>query len=212
LASNLSAVPISGLNAALGGSAIDELAEYEAFAVDDDDLATLRDIAQGRKQTTSTADGGKAGPPATNLANGTPSPFANGISSAAEGGPAAGGPAAAAADGLAAADAGMRAVSLRAVSMVSVADFTAGEFTYAGWAQEMSDMKVRRWKSLMPVLSAKSELTTREMVSASRPRYTTEKLPPVERDWPRAQGVPGPLHVHHVKVKQCMQPLDRMIP
>jgi hypothetical protein len=28
-------------------------------------------------------------------------------------------------------------------------------------------MKVRRWKGLMPVLSAKSELTTREMVSAT---------------------------------------------
>jgi hypothetical protein len=51
--------------------------------------------------------------------------------------------------------------------MVSVADFNAGEFTYAEWAQEMSDMKVRRWKGLMPVLSAKSELTTREMVSAT---------------------------------------------
>lgn len=49
--------------------------------------------------------------------------------------------------------------------MVSVADFTRGEFTYAAWAQEMADMKARRWKSLMPVLSPKSELTTREMVS-----------------------------------------------
>jgi len=51
--------------------------------------------------------------------------------------------------------------------MVSVADFTHGEFTYAAWAQEMADMKARRWKSLMPVLSPKSELTTREMVRAA---------------------------------------------
>lgn len=154
-------MPISGLGAALGASAIDELDEYEAFAVDEDDLATLRDTAQQRKQAT--ADEGKAGPPAAGLANGTPSPFANGTCSCST----AGGTEVAAADGLAAADAGLRALSLRAVSMVSVADFTAGEFTYADWAKEMSDMKVRRWKGLMPVLSAKSELTTREMVSAT---------------------------------------------
>jgi len=36
---------------------------------------------------------------------------------------------------------------------------------YLKWTQDMSDMKARRWRSLMPCLAPKSELTTRDMVS-----------------------------------------------
>lgn len=67
-------------------------------------------------------------------------------------------------DGTDAAAAAAAGLFVREGSVLSVADFSTGEFTYAGWSQDMSDMKVRRWKGLMPVLSPGSELTTREMV------------------------------------------------
>jgi hypothetical protein len=39
----------------------------------------------------------------------------------------------------------------------------------------MADMKQRRWRSMMPITGAQSELTTREMVSGSRHHMCTVK-------------------------------------
>jgi hypothetical protein len=161
-----------------------ELQNIAEFAVDADDLKVIREEATQQDPDTAAAAAAAAAaaegarpeprnlPSATAAAGGgihggsnetsaaavaAGSPFANGM------------PAAVAADARAAATLqsldGLAMASM--LSMVSCADISAGEFTYAAWAQEMADMKVRRWKSLMPVLSPKSELTTREMVSES---------------------------------------------
>lgn len=141
-----------------------------SFAVDETDIQVIKESARQQQtadsnpavasqQAASSAPSAAAaanglpasGAPAADAAGDSTSPFANGApgSTATEDSPAA---AAAVAD------------LAYMLSMVSCADIRAGEFTYAAWTQEMADMKVRRWKSLMPVLTPNSELTTREMV------------------------------------------------
>jgi hypothetical protein len=156
-----------------------ELQDMASFAVDETDIAVIKESArQQQQQQQQTADSKLASADPAASANGLPasgvplpaaaaaaasgdsvSPFANGtaLGSAAA--------AAAAPDDSPAGAAGAVAELVSMLSMVSCADMAAGEFTYAAWTQEMADMKVRRWKSLMPVLTPNSELTTREMVS-----------------------------------------------
>lgn len=151
-----------------------ELQDMASFAVDETDIAVIKESARQRQ----TAD---SKPAATSQQAGSSASPAS-AAAAANGLPASGAPAADGAGDSAspfanAAPAGSAApedspaapavgvVDLASMlSMVSCADMRAGEFTYAAWTQEMADMKVRRWKSLMPVLTPNSELTTREMV------------------------------------------------
>ncbi|WIA37376.1 hypothetical protein OEZ86_014303 [Tetradesmus obliquus] len=50
---------------------------------------------------------------------------------------------------------------------------------YSGWSREMADMKQRRWRSMMPISGAQSELTTREMVHVTDSFLSFRGLQPI---------------------------------
>ncbi|WIA17150.1 hypothetical protein OEZ85_014037 [Tetradesmus obliquus] len=65
------------------------------------------------------------------------------------------------------------------INDLSGSDWHIDWHMYSGWSREMADMKQRRWRSMMPISGAQSELTTREMVHVTDSFLSFRGLQPI---------------------------------